>query len=38
MKDTIRVMQANFSTRSLNPFSTKTHFYLEICVRVDHFY
>ncbi|MPC92383.1 hypothetical protein E2C01_087471 [Portunus trituberculatus] len=22
---------------SFNPFSTGTHFYLEICVRLDHF-
>ncbi|MPC43451.1 hypothetical protein E2C01_037099 [Portunus trituberculatus] len=21
----------------LNPFSTETHFYLEICIRLDHF-
>ncbi|MPC37638.1 hypothetical protein E2C01_031126 [Portunus trituberculatus] len=25
------------SRNLVNPFNTRTHFYLEICVRLDHF-
>ncbi|MPC98543.1 hypothetical protein E2C01_093917 [Portunus trituberculatus] len=30
-------MKTRHGTEKINPFNTGTHFYLEICVRLDHF-
>ncbi|MPC76003.1 hypothetical protein E2C01_070404 [Portunus trituberculatus] len=37
LKGSNMLVRSVLSIELINPFSTESHFYLEICVRLDHF-